>query len=114
MQRDDALALANWMRERRRDIRRLIHTQGADVLIAILDGREQSFERVPVIDIVRLASPNARVNHARMNATAVRDSVNLMMPLGRASDRTIRWTIEYIREHPLVGGSHALKGRTKC
>jgi hypothetical protein len=95
-QRMAALEVANSKRLRGAELRRrLASERGA--LREVLLNPPAEFQHLAIIDVVRLAytRPRASKSIERLGRLAVRDRVNLLMPLGAASVRTREWTAEH-------------------
>lgn len=98
-QRRAALELANEKRLRIADLRRRIRTEHGALEDVLLNPPEE-LAGIPIIDIVRYAYDNRPAKTAeRLGRLAIRDGVNLLMPLGRASARTREWTAEHTVWH---------------
>ena len=93
-QRTLALERANEKRLAMADLRaRLVSERGAlaDVMLNV----PAELERMAIVDVVRLAyGKRSARSIERLGRLAVWDGVNLLMPLGEASERTRRWVAE--------------------
>jgi glucose-6-phosphate dehydrogenase assembly protein OpcA len=98
-QRMIALERANEKRSRAAHLRRRLAGERGALRAVLLDPPEE-FAQVAIIDVVRLAySKRSAKSLARLGRLAVRDRVNLMMPLGEASLRTREWTADHAEWH---------------
>jgi hypothetical protein len=98
-QRAAALSLANQRRTTRAQLRRRIST-GDLTLAAVLEDPPDELRDLIILDIVRIARGSRHSARyvawlERMGRAAIVDGVNLMMPLGRASQRTRDWVAVY-------------------
>lgn len=97
------LQTANEVRLLRNNLKRDVRAD-RDTVQAIIARREELVIDYTIYDIIRIAKEDRR-SHVRisdMNAAAVRDGINLLISLRRASERTRRWTINYLNAHPYV------------
>lgn len=101
-----ALEAANAKRARMTAIRRQAR-EGRHGLEALLLDPPPEIARLPMIDVVRMSRSGSasRTAMERLGRMALRDDVNLMMPIGRASVRTRRWVVEHAlwNFHPHTG-----------
>jgi hypothetical protein len=94
-QRMAALEVANSKRLRKAELRRRLVSERGALRDVLLDPPPE-FAHMPIIDVVRLAQTSrAAKSLQRLGRLAVRDRVNLLMPLGSASLRTREWTAEH-------------------
>jgi hypothetical protein len=105
-QRFAALELANEKRIRQAELRRRLASERGALRDVLLNPPEE-FEHVAIIDVVRLAYSKGRAckSMERLGRLAVRDHVNLLMPLGSASARTREWTAEHAEWRWLSAGA---------
>jgi hypothetical protein len=105
-QRLAALELANDKRTRRAELRRRLAAERGALREVLMDPPPE-LEGVPIIDVVRLAYGSGRASKSieRLGRLAVRDRMNLLMPLGKASVRTREWTAEHAEWHWVPVGS---------
>ena len=90
-----ALNMANDKRARITELRHRIASNRAALDEVLLDPPE-ALERMAIADVVRLAySQRSGAAMERLGRLALRDGVNLMMPLGRASLRSREWVAEH-------------------
>ena len=97
-QRQKALVVANARRSEVAALKRRLATENG-ALEDILRDPPEALHRMFIIDVVRLSRATRSNVKAmqRLGRLAVRDGVNLMIPLGQASTRTREWTIAHAR-----------------
>lgn len=93
----DALATAQ---TRRLQIAELRHAVRRDprLLIDWMHDPPDELRDIPLLDVVRwtrASRTRGSVGVVELNGKAVRSGVNLMMPLGRASERSREWVAEH-------------------
>lgn len=106
-QRDMALVLANEQRAAVAELRRRVaRERGA--LEDVLMNPPDVLAQWPVVDVVRMTySQRSSKALARLGQLAARDRVNLLVPLGMASERTRVWAVEHVAWHWCASSSHA-------
>jgi hypothetical protein len=101
---------ANAKRLRMAALRRYLRTE-TGALEDILRDPPAEFEDWPLIDVVRLGyNKRGSVACERLGRLAVRDGVNLLVPLGRASLRSREWIIKHAR----WWWTPSTSGRARC
>ena len=104
-QRAAALAAANTRRHRLAELRRQARTGQAGLTGLLLDPPVE-LRDVLLVDVVRMSrSQRMSSGIARLGRLAVRDGINLLIPLGQASQRTRAWVAEHACWHmiPMAG-----------
>ena len=94
-----ALATANERRILHSQLKREVRNY-PPTLLDWLDEPPAALADVPLLDLLRWTRATGRTVRGQqalvdLNARAVRDGVNLMMPLGRASQRSRKWVAEH-------------------
>jgi hypothetical protein len=99
-QRRAALEIANERRAAVAAYKRALRGGELPLAQVMLDPPADLAE-VPLVDLARWSRGQARNNawFVRMGQAALRERVNLMLPLGRASVRTREWVAEYAGWH---------------
>ena len=107
-----ALQKANDARQEIADIRRRINA-GELTMVDLLEDPPECLLGFTVLDVARMgyarsSSWRSTPGIERLGHLAVRDGINLCMPLGKASLRTRRWVAVHIQWHkeggrPVVG-----------
>lgn len=98
-QRTAALVRANDKRIARADLRaRLVSERGS--LADIMRDPPEVLADMALVDVVRLSyGKRSAASLARLGRLACRDHINLLMPLGEASERTREWVAVHATWH---------------
>lgn len=103
-----ALTEANAKRDRIAALRRDIRACRIP-LDTILRDRPEELAHWPIIDVIRLGYSKRSVTAVtELGRRAVRDNVNLLIPLGDASQRTLSWVAANARWTHRLGGRGGL------
>lgn len=110
MSREAALEIAQVRRARLAEIRRQAH-DGTLSLADIVRDPPTELHGWTCVDVIRLKIRARSSNSiARLGRLAVRDGVNLLMPIGRTSQRSRLWIIEHACWHiSTVNGGQRLR-----
>lgn len=105
-QRTLALGRANDKRARMSALKQRLRTERGALAGVLLDPPDE-LAHMPVIDVVRLAwGLRASRSLERLGRLALRDGVNLMMPLGHSSARTRSWLAEHASWNWMAGQAY--------
>jgi hypothetical protein len=110
-QRDLALKAATEQRMRISSIRRRARSGDLTLNELILDPPDE-LAHMPCVDVVRLTlrSHHSTAGLQRLGRLAVRDGINLLMPVGGTSARTRAWIAEHADWHrPAPNGGQTVK-----
>src|SRR4051794_32507453 len=103
-----ALGMANERRREIADLRAKVK-RGEITLSQLMADPPALLRAWPCFDVVRMtwSRPRSGASLERLGRLAVRDGVNLLMPLGRTSQRTRAWIAEHAVWHtvPVNGGT---------